>query len=223
MKIIFQTMRRMLEFFFLLLFSILVFSLISFSLFNGSKENDPYFTSFGETFLNIFILQTTANYPDVTIPKVREQPLYSLFFVVYLVVQLYFIVNVNIATVFNTYKAMLHQKNIKQFVRTRITLIYAFCVLSRDGTTVDVQSWVDVYAKLHPFTPSDVAVAKVANVCDNPKNSTLNMEEFVAICEDKTPMESKTSRLVRMRNSVKKIKIAFLQKIVEHKYGTIVQ
>lgn len=209
----------MIEFFFLLLFSILLFSLLSYSLLKGTNENpDPFFGSFSDTFLNIFILQTTANYPDVTILKVREQPWYSIFFVIYLVVQLYFIVNVNVATVFTIYKQMLHKKSIKQFVRTKLTFIYAFYVLSNDKKTVDVQSWIAVYKKIHPFSSSDVPLAKLSHFLNNTSQSSMNMEEFVQICEDTTIVETNNSKLAQFCESLKQVRVVKLQKIVQHWY-----
>ena len=56
-----------------------------------SKNCLDYFSSFYSSTLQLFILLTTANYPDVMMPVYECQPATSLFFIAYVSIGLYFL------------------------------------------------------------------------------------------------------------------------------------
>src|SRR5690606_4911940 len=61
---ILQSLPPILEFLALLFFFILIFSLCGFYLFSTNPD-DPNFQTLEKSFISLFVLLTTANYPDV--------------------------------------------------------------------------------------------------------------------------------------------------------------
>lgn len=82
----------------LLLFFLVFFSISAFYLFSPITEYDQFSTMWN-SFLSLFVLLTTANFPDVMMPAYRTNQSYALFFVVFLVINLYFLLNIMLAVV----------------------------------------------------------------------------------------------------------------------------
>ena len=61
-------------------------------------------SSVGQTFYELFILLTTANFPDVMLPAYNVGWTESIIFIVFLTVGLYFFLNIILASVFNVFK-----------------------------------------------------------------------------------------------------------------------
>ncbi len=101
---------------FLLLASISLFSLMAFKLFGGPVKSadvgGPFFVSFGESVWSMYVLLTTANHPNVMMPALSHSRWCALFFVLYLVVNLYMFMSVFLAVVYNRFRA-----NLKNEVR----------------------------------------------------------------------------------------------------------
>ena len=86
---------------------IFVFALVGFYLFGYSFEGFTYFGDLSESYVNMLTLLTTANFPDVMLPAYHKNFFYCLFFVLYLTVGLFFLLNLMLASVFNKYKGRL--------------------------------------------------------------------------------------------------------------------
>lgn len=61
------------------------------------------------------VLLTTANFPDVMLPALHQSPWYALFFMSYLFMGLYFLLNVLLATIFSGYKRKLQERSMIAF------------------------------------------------------------------------------------------------------------
>eukprot|EP00118_Oscarella_pearsei_P012362 m.90565 g.90565 ORF g.90565 m.90565 type:complete len:390 (+) comp36657_c0_seq1:61-1230(+) len=91
----------------LLVIFILVFSVFGFYWFGLCHQEELgkyvqqtenwYFYTFGDTVVNLFILLTTANFPDIAMPAVKENTWAFLFFVIYLLLGVYFFASVILA------------------------------------------------------------------------------------------------------------------------------
>ncbi len=57
-----------------------------------------------------------------------------MFFVSFLLIQLYFIFNLNIATVFNSYKEETENKKVSDYVRKRVAMTASFRMLDDENT-----------------------------------------------------------------------------------------
>ena len=89
---------------------VLFFALLSHYLFRNNFEGIAVFKNLEESYYQLVILLTTANFPDVMLPAYEKHYLYSIFFVAYLVLGLYFLLNILLANVFSMYKSRLEKK-----------------------------------------------------------------------------------------------------------------
>ena len=89
---------------------VLFFALVGHYLFRHNFEGIAVFTNLNASYYQLVILLTTANFPDVMLPAYEKHYLYSIYFVVYLVVGLYFLLNILLANVFSMYKTRLELK-----------------------------------------------------------------------------------------------------------------
>lgn len=58
----------------------------------------------------MLILLTTANFPDVMLPAYNAHRVYSLYFIGYLIIGLYFLQNILLAIVFDNYKKRITER-----------------------------------------------------------------------------------------------------------------
>jgi Ion transport protein len=86
------------------------FGIIAYYNFKISLEGFNYFPSVHESFYQMLILLTTANFPDVMLPAYYESRYNCLFFIGYLLIGLYFMQNILLAIVFDNYKRHLENK-----------------------------------------------------------------------------------------------------------------
>ena len=85
-------------------FTVFFFAVVGTVLFEGTEEGKIYFPSVWMGMVNLHILLTTANYPDVMMPAYQEISWYFFYFMVFLVFTMYFILNLMLATVYDKYK-----------------------------------------------------------------------------------------------------------------------
>ena len=125
---IFQSLPPILEVMVLMFFSVLIFVVFGFYLFS-SNPMDPYFTSFYQTFVSLYVLLTTANFPDVMMPSYAKSRWSSVFFIIFLSVVLYFIMNLMLAIVFVSFSNIEREKFRKLFLHKRAACQHAFQLL----------------------------------------------------------------------------------------------
>lgn len=111
---------------------ILVFSTWGYVMFN---EHNPYFLDLRTSLLNMFILLTTANFPDIMLPSYELNGFTSLFFVLYLLLSLMFIMNLILSQVFNFFEHASTQDNV--YAKRKITkaMQTAYRLLSHSSRT----------------------------------------------------------------------------------------
>jgi len=88
---------------------IVMFATLGFYLFRGTQEGSSYFGDISDAIFNLLVLLTTANFPDIMLPAYNINPLYCLFFIVYLILGLFFLMNLLLAVFYNNYKNRLEE------------------------------------------------------------------------------------------------------------------
>ena len=83
----------------------------------------------GEAAWNLFILLTTANYPDVMMPAYSTNRLSSIFFVVFLCFGLFFLMNVALAVIYNNFEFSTRMSKQSAIITRRHQLQKAFQLL----------------------------------------------------------------------------------------------
>ncbi|XP_011086365.1 two pore calcium channel protein 1A [Sesamum indicum] len=96
-------------------------SWLAYVIFEDTEQGKSIFTSYGATLYQMFILFTTSNNPDVWIPAYKASRWYCLFFVLYVLLGVYFVTNLILAVVYDSFKSeLVKQVAEKDRTRTRI-------------------------------------------------------------------------------------------------------
>ncbi|XP_077059789.1 two pore calcium channel protein 1-like [Siphateles boraxobius] len=108
--------------FLLFMFSVLVFSLMALKLFGKrgllTIDGSPYFTNYLDIVFDLYVLVTTANSPDVMMPAYNYSVFFTVFFILYIVINIYTFMSFFLAVVYNNYKKYLKEE-VRQLVKAR--------------------------------------------------------------------------------------------------------
>nr|XP_027195298.1 two pore calcium channel protein 1-like [Dermatophagoides pteronyssinus] len=133
----FQSLRSFIDMLALLLFFLIFFSISAFYLFSGIP-NYTQFSTIIQSFLSLFVLLTTANFPDVMMPAYQKSQLYALFFIIFLVINLYFLLNIMLAVVYNSFSQIEKDKFRKLFLHRRKACDHAFRLLVTNNNSNNI-------------------------------------------------------------------------------------
>ncbi|XP_025789419.1 two pore calcium channel protein 1 [Puma concolor] len=95
----------------------------------SSNPSDPYFSTLENSIVSLFVLLTTANFPDVMMPSYSRNPWSCVFFIVYLSIELYFIMNLLLAVVFDTFNDIEKRKFKSLLLHKRTAIQHAYRLL----------------------------------------------------------------------------------------------
>mmetsp|Transcript_16351 Transcript_16351/g.28270 ORF Transcript_16351/g.28270 Transcript_16351/m.28270 type:complete len:882 (+) Transcript_16351:1154-3799(+) len=115
----------------LLVFQITFFAVVGMFLFYGQQEGEENFSSMGQSLVTLIILLSTCNSPKVMVPAFRELKVSSLFFVVYLIMAVFLMLNLVLAVIYNEHRRHLKREAKRVAVRKRVCMSAAFRVLYR--------------------------------------------------------------------------------------------
>uniref|UniRef100_A0A671NRX9 Two pore calcium channel protein 1-like n=1 Tax=Sinocyclocheilus anshuiensis TaxID=1608454 RepID=A0A671NRX9_9TELE len=108
--------------FLLFMFSVLVFSLVALKLFGKrgllTIDGSPYFTDYLDIVFDLYVLVTTANSPDVMMPAYNYSVFFTIFFILYIVINTYTFMSFFLAVVYSNYKKHLKEE-VRQLVKSR--------------------------------------------------------------------------------------------------------
>ena len=105
---------------------ILTFALMGFYMFRFSFEGTQQFSSISQSYSSMLTLITTANFPDVMLPAYHNNYWMMLFFICYLLIGLFFLMNLLLANVFQKFKERYQMRISKEKDKRRnnVELIY---------------------------------------------------------------------------------------------------
>jgi two pore calcium channel protein len=86
------------------------FSWIGQRLFSGTPEGVKFFDTFGDSVYHMTVCLTTSNFPDVMLPAYQMSRWYSLFFLMYLNLGLFLMMNLLLAIFYSNFKLRLEEK-----------------------------------------------------------------------------------------------------------------
>ncbi|XP_063396225.1 two pore channel protein 1-like isoform X1 [Mytilus trossulus] len=180
---ILQSMPPIIDMLLLLLFFMLIFSILGFYLFSGI-HGDAYFATLQDSFISLFVLLTTANYPDVMMPAYASSRYYSIFYIIYLSLELYFIMNLFLAVVYDTFSNLEKTKVKKLFFHKRLGCQHAFRLLvtKEDNKSIKLKHFLGMMKHLRPKKSrrDGYLVFKMLNMGTS---GALTLEEFHKIYE----------------------------------------
>lgn len=102
---------------------VILFGWIGYRLYRGTQEGEAYFSSLQESIWSLLILLTTANFPDVMLPAYGLNKANAIFFILYLIIGLYFLLNLVLAIYYSNYKNRV-ENTINKFITMRENFLY---------------------------------------------------------------------------------------------------
>ena len=102
-----------------------------------SNVREDYYETMMEAIQQLFILLSTANFPDVMMPVYNLRPLGAVFFVYFLIIGLFFLMNLVLAVVYEYYKVQSTEFLQRRVARETAAFDAAFTVLGDIKLTKD--------------------------------------------------------------------------------------
>ncbi|XP_047521925.1 two pore channel protein 1-like isoform X3 [Pieris napi] len=106
---ILQSLPPILDMLGLLMFFVATYSLLGYYLFSEHIDNG-HFRTLSDSFVSMFVLLTTANFPDVMMPSYAKSKWYAVFFILYIITVLYVLMNLMLAVVYETFTRIEREK-----------------------------------------------------------------------------------------------------------------
>ena len=73
-------------------------------LFAGTIEGVENFSNLNDSFFYMFVLLTTSNFPDVMLPSYNQERRNAIFFILFLVIGLFLLMNLLLAIFYSAYQ-----------------------------------------------------------------------------------------------------------------------
>lgn len=162
-------------------------SWIAYVMFEDTKQGAEVFTSFGTTLYQMFILFTTSNNPDVWIPAYKASRWYSMFFVLYILLGVYFVTNLILAVVYDSFKSELAKQVSEMDKMRKNILLKAFRLMDRynleylkKDQCLRLFEELNKYRSLPKISKEDFEL--IFDELDDSGDFKINVEEFDDLC-----------------------------------------
>ncbi|XP_065336361.1 two pore calcium channel protein 1-like isoform X1 [Cloeon dipterum] len=129
---ILQSLPPILDMLGMIMLMVALYSLLGLFLF-GLDKDDSYFSSLPISFVSLFVLLTTANFPDVMMPSYAKSKWNSIFFISYISIVLYLLMNLLLAVVYEAFTSIEKDKFRKLLLHKREGAKRAFSLLVGPG------------------------------------------------------------------------------------------
>ncbi|KAM0727680.1 Two pore calcium channel protein 1 [Formica fusca] len=168
----------------LLFFLIIVYTVLGYYMFSEMNRN---FSTLQDSFVSLFVLLTTANFPDVMMPSYSQNKWYAIYFVSYLCTMLYVMMNLMLAVVNETFTSRERDKFKKLFLHKRKACQHAFKLLVSKQNP-DKMRFRQFEGLMRYYAPNKSIRDVVLMFCHmNASGSgALNCEEFLSIYDAAT-------------------------------------
>jgi len=179
-KRIYESIKEAVSIAFLLAVQVVFFGYLGLVLFKGTAEGETYFSSLEDSFWNMLVLLTTSNFPDIMLPAYAQSRWYALFFIIYLILGLFFLMNLVLAVFYNNYRSEI-ERIAENFVAVRSNFLEnAFLIL--DENQKGFIDSVTLYELLDGLS-QDLNIEKqqyleVFELLDFHQNGVITREEF---------------------------------------------
>ena len=104
------------------------------------KEGEKYFGTIGRSIISLTVLVTTANHPNVMMPIYQYNRFSSLYFIVFVIIGTFVILNVLIATTYNHFKGFWVESMQHSFFRRVVAFRAAFTILAKHTQHTEYRS-----------------------------------------------------------------------------------
>ncbi|MBA0798915.1 hypothetical protein Gohar_009465, partial [Gossypium harknessii] len=152
-------------------------SWVAYVMFEDTQQGKLVFTSYGTTLYQMFVLFTTSNNPDVWIPAYKASRWYCLFFVLFVLIGVYFVTNLILAVVYDSFKSEL-AKQVSEMDRNRRSILCKAFDLIDDYKSLYVKVVQNFISAVFSHCDLDVEILQCQNV------GFLNKEQCIHLFEE---------------------------------------
>lgn len=162
-------------------------SWLAYIIFEDTQQGIIVFYSYAETLYQMFVLFTTANNPDVWIPAYKASRHYSIFFILYVLLGVYFITNLILAVVYDSFKEQLVKQVAGMDSMRKTILGKAFDLMDDDKNGVlDKHQCIRLFEELNkyrslPKTSKD-DFELIFDELDDSDDFKIDLAEFYDLC-----------------------------------------
>uniref|UniRef100_A0A7S3JYQ2 Ion transport domain-containing protein n=1 Tax=Aureoumbra lagunensis TaxID=44058 RepID=A0A7S3JYQ2_9STRA len=150
------------------------------------SEGDMYFPNLREGMWSLLVLVSTANFPDVALPAYAINRWSMLFFISYLLIGCFFMMNLLLATVYNVYVEEGKKAQEQANKNADINLRKAFTLLSDDHDYINTTSIRGVFAELNQHQEvlyiDDERSEELLAALDKTIESKIDYDAFKKLC-----------------------------------------
>jgi len=140
---------KILDVFLALVLVILFFAWIGLIIFGGAgEEGKTFFHSWELAITSLYILFTTANCPDVFLPAYEQHRMAFLFFCSFIIITIYLLSNVLLASVYDAYKEQLKDVLEKYNKHQQAAMRSAFHLIAGKDKTIGPDTWCTFFTRL---------------------------------------------------------------------------
>ncbi|XP_010556839.1 PREDICTED: two pore calcium channel protein 1-like [Tarenaya hassleriana] len=162
-------------------------SWIAYVMFEDTQQGLTLFNSYSATLYQMFILFTTSNNPDVWIPAYKSSRWSSLFFILYVLIGVYFVTNLILAVVYDSFKEQLTKQVSGMDLMKRRMLEKAFHLIDKDNTgAIDKEKCILLFEALTNYRTlpkiSKEEFGLIFDELDDTRDFKINKDEFADLC-----------------------------------------
>nr|XP_010924550.1 two pore calcium channel protein 1 isoform X1 [Elaeis guineensis]XP_019706790.1 two pore calcium channel protein 1 isoform X1 [Elaeis guineensis]XP_019706791.1 two pore calcium channel protein 1 isoform X1 [Elaeis guineensis]XP_019706792.1 two pore calcium channel protein 1 isoform X1 [Elaeis guineensis]XP_019706793.1 two pore calcium channel protein 1 isoform X1 [Elaeis guineensis]XP_029121059.1 two pore calcium channel protein 1 isoform X1 [Elaeis guineensis] len=162
-------------------------SWLAYVTFEDTQQGRTMFYSYGATLYQMFVLFTTSNNPDVWIPAYKKSRWSCLLFVIYVLLGVYFLTNLILAVVYDSFKAQL-AKQVVEMDSMRIRILgKAFSLIDnyKQGF-LNKEQCICLFEELNKYRSlpktSREDFELIFSELDDSGDFKINLEEFTDLC-----------------------------------------
>ncbi|KAL9268653.1 Two pore calcium channel protein 1A-like protein [Drosera capensis] len=162
-------------------------SWVAYVIFEDTVQGEMVFTSYGTTLYQMFVLFTTSNNPDVWLPAYKASRWYCLFFMLYVLLGVYFVTNLILAVVYDSFKDQLAKQVVERDCMRRRILVKAFNLIDRRSLgylnkeqSMHLFEELSKYRTLPKISREDFEA--IFYELDDTHDFKINLDEFTDLC-----------------------------------------
>ncbi|KAH1222592.1 Two pore calcium channel protein 1 [Glycine max] len=162
-------------------------SWVAYVFFEDTIQGKTVFTSYGTTLYQLFLLFTTSNNPDVWVPAYKSSRWYCLFFILFVLVGVYFVTNLILAVVYDSFKSELVKQVFEKDCLRRNVLDKAFDLLdTHKVSSLNKNQCIRLFEELNKYRTlpkiSREDFELIFDELDDSHDIKINKDEFADIC-----------------------------------------
>ncbi|XP_062217754.1 two pore calcium channel protein 1 isoform X2 [Phragmites australis] len=162
-------------------------SWLAYVIFEDTPQGKTIFSSYSATLYQMFVLFTTSNNPDVWVPAYKSSRWYSLFIVVYVLLGVYFLTNLILAVIYDSFKEQLAKQLARMDSIRKSILQKAFDLIDTNGQgylnkeqCISLLDELNKYRSLPKTSREDFEL--IFTELDQSGDFKVTSEEFADLC-----------------------------------------